>query len=183
MRSTLDFGGDAGELDITQYAVTASVGHAWPTWSVRAAIGAIAGGTLETGDRTFDIGAGFVASVGVARRFPFGAYFVDASASASIGRTTTHETGGPTDTLVAIDILRAGVTAGRTFGIVSPYALVRVFGGPALWRLDGEDVTGTDTHHFQLGAGASVSAGRFTIVVDIAALGEQGASLGVARRL
>src|SRR5688500_5004749 len=151
MHSTLDFG-DAGELDITQYAVTATVGHAWRDWSVRGAIGAILDGTLETDDRTHDIGPGIVASLGVARRFSRGAYFLDAAASASVGRTTTQEAGGPSETLVAIDILRAGVTAGRTFGIVSPYALVRVFGGPALWRLDDSDVTGSDTHHFQLGA-------------------------------
>lgn len=182
MRSTLDFG-DAGELDITQYAVTATIGHAWPDWSVRGAIGAILDGKLEAGNRTHDIGPGFVASLGVARRFSFGANFIDAAASASVGRTTTREGDGPSETLVAIDILRAGVTAGRTFGIVSPYALVRVFGGPVRWHLDDTDVTGTDAYHFQLGAGVSITSGRWSIVVDIAALGEQGGSLGVARRL
>jgi hypothetical protein len=182
MQSTLDFG-DAGELDITQFAVTATVGHAWPTWSVRGAIGIVLDGDLEAGDRTHDIGPGVVASLGVARRFPLGAFFIDVSASASISRTTTREGGGPAEALVAIDILRAGVTAGRTFGIVSPYVLARAFGGPVWWTLDDTDVTGTDTSHFQLGAGVSITSGAWSVVVDLAALGEQSASLGVVRRL
>src|SRR5689334_17324230 len=119
MHSTLDFG-DAGELEITQYAVTATVGHAWPDWSVRGAVGAILDGKLEGGGRTHDIGPGVVASLGVARRWSFGAYFIDGAASASVGRTTTRQDDGPSQTLVAVDVLRVGGSAGRTFGIVSP---------------------------------------------------------------
>ena len=72
----------------------------------------------------------------------------------------------------------------RTFGAFSPYLLARAFAGPVLWNWDGEDITGTDTHHFQLGAGASVSIGpRVTLLVDLAALGERAASLGMAVNL
>ena len=46
------------------------------------------------------------------------------------------------------------------------------------------EVTGTDTRHFQLGAGMSVATKLgLTVVVDISALGEQGASLGASWRL
>jgi hypothetical protein len=66
---------------------------------------------------------------------------------------------------------------------VSPYLLARAFGGPVFWELDAMAVGGTDTHHFQLGAGVSVTTGSLSVLVDVAALGEQAASLGVALRL
>jgi len=184
MSSTLDFG-DAGKLDITQYALTATVGYVRASrWSVRGAIGTIVDGRLEGDGRTHDIGPGVLVSLGASRRWDFGAWFVNGSASASVARTTTREDGGDQQSLVAIDILRLGVQAGRAFGLVSPYVLGRAFAGPVSWRLDGMKVTGSDTHFFQLGAGVSFATrSGWSLVVDVSALGEQSASLGVARTL
>lgn len=85
--------------------------------------------------------------------------------------------------LVAVDF-RLGVMAGRTFGAVSPYVLARGFGGPVSWTLDGMDVSGTDTHHYQVGAGASFATdGGLAVSLDVSALGEQAASLGMSLRL
>jgi hypothetical protein len=163
--------------------VTALAGYRWSSsTSVRVALGAVVDGEAQIEDRRFDLGAGVVGSVGLARLWSRAPWFVAGTISIGVSRVTTREqmTGAQRIGLVAGDA-RGGVTAGRTFGPVSPYVLARVFGGPVLWTLDGDDLTGTDTHHFQLGAGVSASvAARWTILVDVAALGERAASLGVA---
>jgi hypothetical protein len=62
--------------------------------------------------------------------------------------------------------------------------LARAFGGPVSWSIAGTDVVGSDTRHFQLGAGLSVVTSLgLTVVVDVSAVGEQGASLGASWRL
>ena len=186
--TTLVFGGEQ-YLDLRQSAVTVIGGYAWPSRiSIRAALGVLAGGSLEGEGRTFDLGAGIVGSIGVARQWSRAPWFVTGSAGLGASRASTRETlaagmHGPRVSLTAIDG-RAGVTAGRTFGPFSPYLLARVFGGPVFWHWDGDATTGTDTRHFQLGAGASLAIGaRATILVDLAALGERAASLGVAVNL
>ncbi len=186
--TTLVFSDDQ-HLDLRQSAVTAIGGYAWPSRiSVRAALGLLAGGTLDGEGRTFDLGTGFIASVGVARQWSRAPWFLSGSASAGASHASTREDlaagmRGARVSFTAIDF-RSGLTAGRSFGPFSPYALVRVFGGPVFWRWDGDTITGTDTHHFQLGAGASLAIGaRATLLVDIAALGERAASLGVAVNL
>lgn len=186
MRSTLRFDGDR-DHDISQTAVTASIGLARPSrFSMRAAIGAVLDGALEGEGRRYDIGPGFVITGSVAKQWVTGDWFLTASFSMSVSRTTTRETvpGVSRVGLVAVDLARGGITAGRTFGPVSPYLLARGFGGPVFWEIDGTSVGGTDTHHFQLGAGVSAStASGLSILLDVAALGEQAASLGIALRL
>jgi hypothetical protein len=73
---------------------------------------------------------------------------------------------------------RIGGLVGWTYqGVVSPYALARVFGGPVFWRYQGSRVTGGDTHHYQLGAGLVVLiAKRFDISVEGVPLGERALS-------
>lgn len=52
------------------------------------------------------------------------------------------------------------------------------------WQVDGDDVVGSDVHHVQLGAGASVTtAAGLSVLVDVSVVGEQSASLGVSLRL
>lgn len=186
MRSTLSFTGDR-ELDISQLAVSASVGQAWPSRvSLRASIGVVIDGSLEGEGRSYDIGPGFIVAASVAKQWIAGDWFVTSSFSMSASRTTTTETqpGAPRETLIAVDLARGGVIAGRSFGLVSPYVLARAFGGPVFWELDDMDVWGTDVHHFQIGAGASLTTeSGLSVVLDVAALGEQAASLGMSLRL
>lgn len=162
-------------------------GHARPSQlSVRLSVGAVLGGTLEGEGRTYDIDPGFFVSGSIAKQFTFGPWFVAGAFSMALSRTTTLENapGATEQSLGALDLFRLGLTAGRTFGIVSPYILARGFAGPVSWSLDAMDVTGSDTHFFQLGAGTSIAfASGLTIVVDISALGEQSASLGASWRL
>ncbi len=186
--TTLVFSDDQ-RVELRQSAATVIGGYAWPSQiSVRAAIGVLAGGSLQGEGRTFDLGAGLIASIGVARQWSRPPWFLSGSAGLGASRASTREmlTGGMQGarvSLTAIDA-RGGVAAGRTFGPFSPYVLARVFGGPVFWSWDGSGTTGTDTRHFQLGAGASLAIGsRATILVDISALGERAASLGVAVNL
>jgi hypothetical protein len=186
--TTLVFSDDQ-HLDLRQSAATVIGGYAWPSRiSVRAALGVLAGGSLEGEGRTFDLGVGLIASIGVARQWSRAPWFLTGSAGLGVSHASTREMlgggmEGPRVSLTAIDA-RGGLTAGRTFGPFSPYLLARVFGGPLFWRWDGDATTGTDTRHFQLGAGASLAIGaRAMILVDIAALGERAASLGVAVNL
>ena len=76
--------------------------------------------------------------------------------------------------------LRVGVTAGRTFfDVLSPYVSVRAFGGPILWQYRGEDVTGSDQHHYQIAMGlaASLPSG-IDVFFEGAPFGERAATVG-----
>jgi hypothetical protein len=184
-RSTLRFDGEL-ELDIHQYAMMASAGHVRPSGlAIRAAFGTVVDGALAGDGRTHDIGPGIVGAVSAAKQWTRGDWFVTATLAIAASRTKTAEPvpGAPRESLIAAD-LRAGGMVGRTFGRVSPYVLVRAFGGPVLWTLDDEQRTGTDVHHYQLGAGASLVAGSgLSLLVDVAALGERSASLGMSLEL
>lgn len=180
--TTLVFSGDM-EVDLRQYAVTALAGYRWPSsTSLRAALGSVVDGELERSGRVFEIGAGIVGSVAMSRLWMRAPWFAAGTIGFGASRVTTREriSGAPRIGLVAFDA-RGSLTAGRTFGPVSPYVLARAFGGPVRWRLDAMDITGTDKYHFQLGAGMSaLVASRWTVVVDVAALGERAVSLGLA---
>jgi hypothetical protein len=173
--------------DFEQSAATVFGGYAAPSgWSVRLAAGAILGGQLD-GDEmpgTFDMGRGFVGSVSGARRWALGEgrWFVTGSTSITAGSTTTS--GAADERLTAFDV-RIGAIAGRTFAdVVSPYVLTRVFGGPVLWTVAGDDVAGSDPTHLQLGAGVSIAtAYGLSAVIDVSVVGEQSASVGVSWRL
>jgi len=73
--------------------------------------------------------------------------------------------------------LRVGAMVGKTFGAFTPYAAARVFGGPVYWNLGGEETTGTDAHHYTIGAGLAVRPGRrFDLSIEAMPLGEQSAT-------
>ncbi len=121
----------------------------------------------------------------MAKQWSRGDWFLTGTYSLSMSRTTTGlAVDAQRETLIATDLFRVGVMAGRTFGPLSPYVLARGFAGPVFWRLDGMDVGGSDIYFFQLGAGASfTTSSGFSLVVDVSALGEQSASLGMAVRI
>jgi hypothetical protein len=76
--------------------------------------------------------------------------------------------------------LRVGVAVGKTFlDVLSPYLAARLFGGPILWELEGEDVTGTDQHHVQIAFGLAASLPRgFDLFAEGAPFGERAATVG-----
>ena len=185
MRTHVRFDNDA-TYELEEQAATAFFGYSTPTgWSYRATLGALLDGGLDPGTHDFD--PGFVVAVGVTHQWPLGdgQWFVTGSAGLSIARAQTHMAGGGGDASFTAGDVRAGVIAGRTLAKVwNPYVLARGFGGPVWWTVDGAAVSGTDTRHFQLGAGLSIATSiGLTINVDISALGEQAASLGATWRL
>jgi hypothetical protein len=183
--TTLSFSGKR-ELDLSQYALAASVGYIGASrWSLRATFGMVLDGSLEGEGHTHDIGPGIVGGLSLSRHWAFGRWFVTGSAGAGFSQTTTKENGGVDERrkLTGIDVIRAGVLVGRTFGIVSPYVMARGFAGPVFWTLDAMRVTGTDTRRFQLGAGVSATTpSGVSLLLDVSVLGERGSSLGMAYR-
>lgn len=77
--------------------------------------------------------------------------------------------------------LRAGVRAmwpiGQRF---YPYTAARVFGGPVNWNWSGDEVQGSDAHHYQLAVGLAASLGRVALQVEWGAVGEKSLSAGIS---
>ena len=183
--STLEFSDATPDADIQQYSVAASAGYRFShRLSVRLTAGAILGGELETVDRTFDVGPGFLLSGSVSRRWDIGRWFLAGTLSAGVSRTTTEEAGvadAPSVELIASDARVAALFGTTVADRVSPYVLARGFGGPVFWSIDGEDSTGTDAHHYQLGAGGSVALpANVSAQIDVSFLGERSLSAGAA---
>jgi hypothetical protein len=177
---------DGDDVELTQYAVSVTAGQTRPSrFSVRVSLGAVLDGEVEGGGRRHDIGPGIVGGAGVSKQWLRGRWFLTGSAGISASRaTTTEDTAGAEAVSIIATDLRVGGLAGRTFGPVSPYVLARAFGGPVMWTRDGDGVTGSDTHHVQLGAGISASTpSGLSVVLDVSAFGERAASLGVSARL
>jgi hypothetical protein len=97
-------------------------------------------------------------------------------------RTARSAPAAGTSSFYAFDV-RAGLTVGKTFwNTLSPYAVVRAFGGPVLWSYGGKTVVGGDSYHFQLGAGlVTVLPRRFDVFVEGVPLGERALTLGVGK--
>jgi hypothetical protein len=173
MRTHIEF--DEGTFELTEQAVTAFAGYSTPSgWSYRGSLGVIVDGRLDDHDMT----PGGVAGVGASRQWTRAGWFVTGSAGMSIAIASSN------DARFTAGDVRIGAIAGRTFGPVSPYVLARGFGGPVWWTVDGASTVGSDTRHFQLGAGLSLTTSfGLTIVADVSALGEQAASLGASWRL
>ena len=189
MRTHVRFDNDA-TFELEEQAATAFAGYSTPAgWSFRVSAGALVDGRLEDDAMpgTHDIAPGFVGAIGVARQWTLGdgQWFITGSAGLSVAVASTHAAGAADDPRFVAGDARIGAIAGRTLAkIWNPYLLARGFGGPVWWTIAGMDATGSDTRHFQLGAGLSIATAiGLTIVVDVSALGEQAASLGASWRL
>jgi hypothetical protein len=65
--------------------------------------------------------------------------------------------------------------------MLGAYATVRAFGGPAYWAYGGSSQLGTDTHHYQVGAGGTLLiARRVDLFVEGVPLGEQALAVGAS---
>ncbi len=180
---------DDSEPSITETSLVASGGYRWGDgWSVRLAAGAVLGGSLELGGSTYDVEPGWLVVAGVSRSFTFSErWFVSGSVTAGVSSASTRADapGGMDASLTAGDV-RLGVIAGVTlWERLSPYVLARAFAGPVMWTLGGEDITGSDQHHYQLGVGTSVSLPWWSasVVVNGSLLGERALSIGISAEL
>lgn len=159
-----------------------TAGYSWPSrTTVRIVIGSVVDGRLSVGNRPFDLSPGALAAIGAARQWLRGPWFLTATGTLAASRTATAagDDGVGRVGLTAVD-LRGGLMAGRTMGPVSPYVLARGFGGPVLWTLDDERVTGTDRYKYQLGAGITVATKQgVSIAIDASLVGERALSAGI----
>ena len=171
VRTTIKFGSD--RLDLAEETVAASLG--WhpeaSAFGIEGAIGALVAGTL--GD--VDLDPGFVASATgswLALPETAGRPFILVAGTASV-LTAPH--------LTAVDF-RASAVVGKTiFDRLTLYAAGRVFGGPV--SFDPETATGSDTHHYAVGAGASLRLPKaFDVFVEGSPLGEQSLNVGAGLR-
>ncbi|HET6146047.1 MAG TPA: hypothetical protein VFH68_00825 [Polyangia bacterium] len=180
---------DSMRGDETRSAVVGSLAyHPTARTSYQIAAGGTFGGRLVTPEGNQDFSPGVTAAVGASWRVvdqshPF--VVLTGNLSFSAAHTTLMSANGaaaaPSVGYQAFD-LRLGVLVGTTIArVFSPYAVGRAFGGPIYWRYQGSDVTGTDTHHYQFGAGVTlVIARRVNLFAEGIPLGERSLAAGGA---
>jgi opacity protein-like surface antigen len=178
--TALRFSG-ATRAEQTRSALLATVAYQPSTrLSLHAGAGAELGGrlSLPDGDHTFDPGLHLQAGASW-RALGGGPPFVVLTSLLSFSSARTTHPGQSSAAYQALD-LRVGAIAGVTlWNALSPYATARLFGGPVFWRYAGASVSGTDVHHYQLGAGLSFSvARRLSVFAEGIPLGERAVSAG-----
>ena len=183
--TTLRFDDDQ---DIDAEMTTVMVAGAWlidGRRTVRAGVGVVLDGTLKTRAQTVhDVEPGGVVSLGAEYRAFEGkdaAPVVELSLFVSAAWTQTTVAGVDSKTSYFATDARLGARAGwRVHGNYFPYITVRAFGGPVQWELNGQDVTGTDVHHYQVALGAAAQYGPVGLFVEWAGLGEEAVSAGLS---
>ena len=154
------------------------------------AAGSTVGGHIDTPAGVYDFSPGPTVALGASYRLIQGTRpFVILTANLSFSDAETHLSGAdaasdPQGNNVRYDAfdLRGGVLVGTTlWRLLSPYAVVRAFGGPVYWSLQGEGIVGTDAHHYQVGAGLTlVVVHRVDVFVEAIPLGERSLAAGAA---
>jgi hypothetical protein len=181
--TTIGFGGNL-RSDETRGAVVASLAYQpWRSTTLQLAVGSTLGGQLSTPSGKYDFADGPTAAVGASWRLVSGTRpFVVLTSNLSFSAATTQLNGAGSRVSYDAFDLRVGALVGTTlFQVLSPYAVGRVFGGPVYWQYQGGDVTGSDTHHYQLGAGATlVIARRVNVFAEGIPLGERSVAAGGA---
>lgn len=173
-------------LDETRHTVLATLDYApTPVWTFEVGAGALLGGSLRDPGASYDFSPGFLAVLGAGWRIvdPDGPRpFVALTGQLSFVAASTRLNGSSSSPSIGYHALdaRLGALAGWPIeGTFTPYVLARAFGGPVYWEYQGNKVTGTDTHHYQLGGGALVKIGRkIDLFVEGVPLGEQAISAG-----
>lgn len=181
----LHFGGGL-YADQVRYATLATLAYL-PTAKLvlQAGVGAAFGGSLTLADGEYRFSPGPTALIGADfRAFDDGRFFLVLTSGLSLATARTQATGEASESYSAFD-LRLGAQFGiELAGSVRPYAAARVFGGPVFWRYQHEAVTGTDTHHYQLGAGLAVRVSKeLNVFAEGIPLGEQAVAIGVGLAL
>lgn len=183
--STLVFDGKT-RVDIDRRALLATIERRLSSkWTLQAAAGAIATGALKIGDERYFFGPGWSAGISASYRALDGRgrmpFLLLGGTLAFAGASTQREViNAPSIRYLAGD-LRLSVVVGKTFfQAVSPYAVVRGFGGPIWWQIHGQDVLGTDAYKFQIGAGVAMALPLgLDAFIEGVPLGERALSTGL----
>jgi hypothetical protein len=188
--TAIRFEGDT-TLDETRHTVLGTIAYApTPRWTFELGLGALASGELSRKDATFSLQPGLVSTLGGSYRLldSEGARpFVVASLSVAYAHSRSELDDAPAPVRAsydALDFRLGGLVGWNLFRLLSTYALVRAFGGPVYWTFQGDSVVGTDTHHYQVGAGAVLRLGHnFDVYVEGVPLGEQAITAGMGLSL
>jgi hypothetical protein len=175
--TALSFGEDL-RADQSRHALVATGAYA-PTrrLALQASAGLGFGGELRFSDVSYEFSVGPTMAAGVVYTLLEGRPFVALSGVLSAAFARTRAAGEATQSYSAID-LRAGLIAGTVLlDVLVPYAVVRAFGGPVLWQ----GRTGTDVHHYQLGAGLTFRPLEWlSVSLEGVPLGEKALSAGAS---
>jgi hypothetical protein len=167
--------------DQTRYATLATLAY-MPTSRLilQAGAGATLGGSLTLPDGKYEFSPGPTASLGADWRvFDNRRTFVLLTSALSFSAARTHLGDQGSVGYEAFDLRLGGQLGLNIADIFQPYALVRAFGGPVYWHYLGNAVTGTDTHHYQVGAGAGLRVSKLlNLFVEGVPLGERALSIG-----
>jgi hypothetical protein len=188
LNSTLRFD---NETEVGIAMQTLSLSASWrldQNWSLRAGAGIILGGELSPeGGAAQELQPGGLVALGAVYQAVQGEGlrpFIDLSLFLSGSATSSRHPNDQISTQYTSSDLRL---AGRTSWIVKdkiyPYISANVFGGPVFWTLNGEEVTGSDVHHYQVSLGSAVQFDQMTVFLDWAGLGEKAFSAGFSLSL
>ncbi|MFO0746951.1 MAG: hypothetical protein U1F43_14960 [Myxococcota bacterium] len=180
----LRFTGDGPAFDASLHEVLLVVGAAREvgtlTYGVK--LGGIVAGELAAKGQTYAIEPGLVVGVSLDWRVlsaPRDAVSLTLGLQLGVAwSSVAPEVGaGPLDDRWLTFDARASATVSRTFfGRLTPYASVRLFGGPALWG----GAAGGDKTHVQLAAGLALAVtDALSLHVEGALLAERGAFAGL----
>lgn len=172
--------------DQTRYATLGTLAYLpTPRLVLQVGAGAAFGGSLTLPDGKYHFSPGPTGVLGADfLAFDDGKYFLLLTSGLSFAASRTHLGSEPSVGYQAFD-LRLGTELGVQLAqLFRPYAVARVFGGPVLWRYQDQSVTGTDTHHYQIGAGVGIHASKaVNLFVEGIPLGERAVSFGVGLAL
>jgi hypothetical protein len=183
MGTDLSFDGGKNAF-MERRAATASLSYRYSdTITLQGGAGATIGGRFVYGDERFSFDPGWIASFAATWRVfggGRGSAFLLAGGALAASGSVTRDAAGHAEDMYAID-LRLSVIAGKTFwDVLSPYAVLRAFGGPVLWRYHGEEKLAGDQYHFQIGAGVLVSLPEhFDVFAEGVPLGERAGVVGL----
>lgn len=154
-------------------------------WTLQFAAGGLVTGTLTVGADRYQFGPGWSAGISTSYRALDGRgskpFLLLGGTLAFAGATTRAQTNNSAEIGYLAGDVRLSVVLGKTFfQALSPYAVVRGFGGPIWWQIQGKDVVGTDAYKFQIGAGLSVTMPRgFDAFIEGVPFGEKALSTGL----
>lgn len=177
---------DSLRADQLRYASLASLAYL-PTnrLVLQAGVGVAFGGSLTAQGNEYRFSPGPTGVLGADfRAFDDGRYFVLLTSALSFAAARTHLANEPSVGYQAFDLRLGGEFGVELAEIFRPYVVTRAFGGPVYWRYLGQSVTGTDIHHYQVGAGAGLRVSRsVNLFVEGIPLGERALSLGLGLAL
>jgi len=172
--------------DQVRYAALATVAYLpLEKLVLQVGAGAAFGGSLTVPDGVHRFSPGPTLLLGADwSAFDDGRYFLLLTSSFSLATARTQASGEGSVGYQAFD-LRLGAEFGIELArIFRPYAVARLFGGPVFWHYQGQAVTGTDTHHYQLGAGLALRVSKaLNLFAEGVPLGEQAVAAGVGLAL